>query len=503
MLSFVIIAEVRALVRCNMTAAEFHSTSSVGGRPAEARFHPLFRRFTPLLCVADGLLIVLASIVSGYAYHSLILGEVGNGEVFLGVGGFFAIIYSIVMSARGNFESTAVANYPVQRREISYVWMSGFCILMIVMFTLKTSGELSRGATAVFVVTGLGGLQLWRWVVARGLLTAIARGEFVQRNIIVVGETEQLFGGKVIDELRRSGSHAVKIFVTNTADLQGEKVPLVLPRLVNDIVEASRNSEVDEIILALNWNRARRIEELVYTLQVVPLPVRLLPDQNALRLLGNGSAHVCGNWNIELQRAPLSAAEQALKRLVDLIFASTAILLFLPLLLFVSVLIKFDSRGPILFTQTRNGFSGRPFRIFKFRSMTVTEDGPFIRQATCNDVRVTKMGRLLRKTSIDELPQLFNVLLGDMSLVGPRPHAFAHGTEFEKLIASYAFRHHVKPGITGWAQVNGLRGETPTVDLMERRVELDLWYINNLSLWLDLKILAKTLLVLGRQPLAY
>jgi Undecaprenyl-phosphate glucose phosphotransferase len=486
-----------------MTVTEFHAPSSVSGRPAEARVRRVFRRFTEFLCVADSSLIVIASIVSGYAYHRLILDLPGDGEVFVGVGGFFAIYYSIVMAARGNFKSTAVANYPAQWREISFVWMSGFCILMIVMFTLKTSGELSRGATAVFLVTGLGGLLLWRRVVTNGLLAAIARDEFVQRNIIVVGETEQLVGGQVIDELRRGGSHPVKIFVTDTTDLRGESVLTVLPRKVVEIVEASRNFEVDEIVLALNWNRARRIEELAHSLRIVPLPVRLLPDQNALRLLGKGGSDARESWSVELQRAPLSATEQALKRLVDLIFASTGILLFLPLFLFVSVLIKFDSRGPILFTQTRNGFSGRPFRIFKFRSMTVTEDGPVIPQATRYDRRVTSIGRLLRKTSIDELPQLFNVLLGDMSLVGPRPHAFAHGTEFERLIASYAFRHHVKPGITGWAQINGLRGETPTVDVMERRVELDLWYINNWSLLLDMKVLVKTVFVLGRQPLAY
>ena len=482
-----------------MSVTGLHATSSVRGLSARAPFRHVFRRFTELLCVADGFLIVVASIVSGYAYHKLFFGVAGNIEEFLGVGGFFAIYYSIVMAARGNFGSTAVANYSAQVREFSFVWMSGFFILMIIMFTLKTSGELSRGATAAFLVTGLGALLLWRWVVAHGLQAAIARGEFVQRNIMVVGEIEQLVGAKVIDELRRGGSYPVRVFTTNS-DL---KALSALPQLLRDIVEASRNFEVDEIVLALDWNRAQRIEELVYALRVVPLPVRLLPDQNALRLLGKGGAHTHRGWSIELQRAPLSAAEQALKRVVDLILASTGILLFLPLLLFVSVLIKLDSRGPILFTQTRNGFSGRPFRIFKFRSMSVIEDGAVIRQATRDDIRVTRIGRLLRKTSIDELPQLFNVLLGDMSLVGPRPHAFAHGTEFERLIASYAFRHHVKPGITGWAQVNGLRGETPTVDLMARRVELDLWYINHWSLWIDVKILAKTLFVLGHQPLAY
>jgi Undecaprenyl-phosphate glucose phosphotransferase len=486
-----------------MTVSEFHPASSVGGRSAQARFRHLFRRFTELLCAADACLIVFASIVSGYAYHRLILGSPGDSEMFLGVGGFVAIYYSIVMAARGNFASTAAATYSPQAREILFVWLSGFFILMMAMFSLKTSSELSRGTTAVFLVVGLGGLLLWRRLVALGLMAAIARGEFVQRNIIVVGETEELAGGKVIDELRRGGSRPVGVFATNRTDLKAEGIPPALRRLVGDVVEASRNSEVDEIILALDWHHGRRIDELLHEFRVLPLPVRLLPDQNALRFLEIGGARVRGGWSVALQRAPLSSAEQVLKRLVDLIFAGTAILLFLPLLVFVSVLIKLDSRGPILFTQIRNGFSGRPFRIFKFRSMTVTEDGPVVRQATRNDIRVTRIGRLLRKTSIDELPQLLNVLLGDMSLVGPRPHAFAHGTEFEGLIASYAFRHHVKPGITGWAQVNGLRGETPTVDLMERRVERDLWYINNWSLWLDVKILVKTLFVLGRQPLAY
>jgi undecaprenyl-phosphate galactose phosphotransferase/putative colanic acid biosynthesis UDP-glucose lipid carrier transferase len=486
-----------------MTSAEFHAVASVREWPERPRFLRLFRRFAEVVCAADAFLIVTAGVVSGYAYHRLILGSPGDGEIFFGVGTFFAIYYSIVMAARDNFRSIAVANYTAQFREISLVWMSGFFILMMAMFTLKTSSELSRGATAVFLVTGLGGLLLWRRFVALGLRAAIARGEFVQRNIILVGETEQLAGAKVVDELRRGGSRSVKVFAANATDLGAQRIHPVLRQLVRDIVEASRNFEVDEIILALDWHHGQRIEELVHELRIVPLPVRLLPDQNALRFLGTGGDHSLGSRAVELQRAPLSDIEQALKRLIDLTCASTALLLFAPLLLFTSLLIKLDSRGPILFTQTRNGFSGRPFRIFKFRSMTVTEDGPVIRQATRNDKRVTRVGRLLRMTSIDELPQLLNVLLGDMSLVGPRPHAFAHDTEFEKLIASYAFRHHVKPGITGWAQVNGQRGETPTVDLMERRVELDLWYINNWNLWLDLKILVRTLIIMGHQPSAY
>jgi undecaprenyl-phosphate galactose phosphotransferase/putative colanic acid biosynthesis UDP-glucose lipid carrier transferase len=147
-----------------------------------------------------------------------------------------------------------------------------------------------------------------------------------------------------------------------------------------------------------------------------------------------------------------------------------------------------------LFTQWRSGFNGRLFRIIKFRTMTVLEDGPVIRQASRNDVRFTGVGRLLRRTNIDELPQLLNVLRGEMSLVGPRPHAAAHDCQYEREIAAYAFRYQLKPGITGWAQFNGYRGETRTLDVMSKRIELDLWYIKNWSIWLDVKILLGTLL---------
>jgi exopolysaccharide biosynthesis polyprenyl glycosylphosphotransferase len=203
-----------------------------------------------------------------------------------------------------------------------------------------------------------------------------------------------------------------------------------------------------------------------------------------------------------MQRAPLTRTEQFVKRCFDMIGATSMLLLLSPVMLLTALLIKLDSHGPILFFQTCNGFNGRAFRIVKFRTMHVLEDGNAIRQATRADPRVTRLGQWLRRANIDELPQLFNVLYGNMSLVGPRPHAVAHNNEYDKLIANYALRNHVKPGITGWAQVNGYRGETSTTDLMAKRVELDLWYINNWSMWLDIRILFRTL-ILGLQPTAY
>ena len=195
---------------------------------------------------------------------------------------------------------------------------------------------------------------------------------------------------------------------------------------------------------------------------------------------------------LELQRGPLNAYQRGLKRTFDIVVASVGLLAISPMLLMVALIIKFDGPGPVFFAQLRTGYSGRTFRILKFRTMKVLENGDVIVQAKKNDNRVTSSGRWLRRTSIDELPQLFNVLWGDMSLVGPRPHALAHDVEYDKLIDRYGLRFQVKPGITGWAQVNGLRGETETVDLMKSRIECDLWYISNWSLMLDIRTLIKT-----------
>jgi len=183
--------------------------------------------------------------------------------------------------------------------------------------------------------------------------------------------------------------------------------------------------------------------------------------------------------------------------------AGAGLVTLLPLLAIVSLAIKLDSRGPVIFRQSRRGFNGHEFMIWKFRTMTVVENGTVIYQAKRNDERVTRVGRLLRVTSIDELPQLVNVLRGEMSLVGPRPHALAHDDEYGGAIGRYAFRHHVKPGITGWAQVNGFRGETPELDLMMKRIDLDLWYIDNWSFWLDLWIIVRTCFEIVRGRNAY
>ena len=214
-------------------------------------------------------------------------------------------------------------------------------------------------------------------------------------------------------------------------------------------------------------------------------PVRTLLGQRGLSTDGL-------SLPVTVQGAPLTAFERAVKRTLDVVGSVTAILFLSPLFLLAAIAIKLDSGGPIIFQQRRTGFNAKEFVIFKFRTMTVLEDGAAITQACRGDLRTTRVGKFLRRSSIDELPQLLNVLKGEMSLVGPRPHAVAHDREYEVHIADYGFRRHIKPGITGWAQVNGLRGETRSLETMTERVKLDLWYINNWSLGFDISILART-----------
>jgi undecaprenyl-phosphate galactose phosphotransferase/putative colanic acid biosynthesis UDP-glucose lipid carrier transferase len=233
-------------------------------------------------------------------------------------------------------------------------------------------------------------------------------------------------------------------------------------------------------------------------LRTLPVPVQLLPDSFVRSIWKRAADRFRKPLLIELQRVPLSRAEQWAKRLFDVLVSAVILILLVPVLLVVCVAIKLDSRGPAIFRQRRKGFNGKEFIIYKFRTMTVMENGSKILQACKRDSRVTRLGRLLRRSSIDELPQLINVLRGEMSLVGPRPHAVAHDEEYGSLIPTYAFRHHVKPGITGWAQVHGFRGETRSLELMKRRIELDLWYINNWSVALDTQILVRTFFELLR-----
>jgi exopolysaccharide biosynthesis polyprenyl glycosylphosphotransferase len=240
------------------------------------------------------------------------------------------------------------------------------------------------------------------------------------------------------------------------------------------------------------WHDRQTIDRCIEAFMTVPTSIYLAPERLLDRFESVAIEHIGPIAGLHLLRPPLSLAAVVAKRVFDIVLSFAGLLVFLPLLVAAGIAIKLDSPGPIFFLQRRYGFNQKPFRIIKLRTMTTLEDGPVVPQATRHDSRFTRVGQFLRRWNIDELPQLINVLAGDMSLVGPRPHALAHDQHWGVDIALYARRHNVKPGITGWAQIHGFRGNIVTDDQLQGRIEHDLYYIDNWSLWLDLRILFAT-----------
>jgi putative colanic acid biosynthesis UDP-glucose lipid carrier transferase len=272
---------------------------------------------------------------------------------------------------------------------------------------------------------------------------------------------------------------------------------------LDELAAYAKTSHADLIYITLPMTSHPRILELIDELRDTTSSIYFVPDTLPFDPIQTRLASIAGMPLVAVCETPHYGVIGALKRASDLVIAGLLLLLLAPLMLGIALAIKLTSPGPVLFKQRRYGLDGREIVIYKFRSMCAQEDGPEIRQATRNDSRVTRLGAFLRASSLDELPQLINVLQGRMSVVGPRPHAVAHNEMYRKLISGYMLRHKVRPGITGWAQVNGLRGETETVDLMQARIEYDLAYLRDWSLWLDFKILFKTLLVVWKKENAY
>ena len=281
-------------------------------------------------------------------------------------------------------------------------------------------------------------------------------------------------------------------------------VPEKLAGHCRDTANFVRGHGVKVVYIALPLANVPRMSELVNALRDTTASVYFVPDAFAFDLIQGRLVEINGMPALSVCETPLHGLEAVFKRAMDLVIASLGLLMLAPLLLGVAAAIKLTSRGPVFFRQRRYGLDGEEIVVYKFRSMRVCEDGAVVAQATKGDPRVTRVGAMLRKTSIDELPQLLNVIQGKMSLVGPRPHAIAHNELYRKLINGYMIRHKVRPGITGFAQVNGLRGETETLEKMSERVRYDLEYLRNWSPWLDIKILFKTLaVVLHDQRNAY
>lgn len=466
------------------------------------RLAPPFYLIQPAIAMSDGILIVGSSVTAAVGYHSYFLSDTPDLQPYVGIGVLCALNFVVTLIALGAYRVESLTDRKHQSGQIIWVWTGVFLLLLGILFALKTSTTLSRGATFIFFCVGLLILLAWRGVVARLLTRALTEGTFAKQKTIIIGERNMLLRSNALSMLRRYGYTPAAVFELGSDELSARRGCNALSATLGSAIKTGREEGIENVLLFLSWERRQCIEQILNALSVLPARVHLIPDQWVGRYLGR-TYNIGEIWTAELKRAPLTKLEKAVKRAIDLVGAATGILLLSPLMLCTAVLIKLDSAGPLLFTQWRSGFNGRSFRIVKFRTMTVLEDGPVIQQARRGDPRVTRVGRWLRRMNIDELPQLFNVLRGEMSLVGPRPHAVAHDCEYERKIAEYAFRYQLKPGITGWAQCNGYRGETQTLDLMAKRVGMDIWYINNWTIWLDVRIVIRTFAVAAWQSRAY
>jgi Undecaprenyl-phosphate glucose phosphotransferase len=465
------------------------SSPALGVGPGSRWRLPIaYRAIASTALGVDLALILVSATCAEAAYHKIPDELSGEYSHTVAAAIFVAVLFVASMRVQKLYSPTRLMLWDDQARSVLGAWCGAFLILASGVFSWGVSRDLSRGDVLLFWAIGLvallGHRAAWRIALPRALESGALRG----RTIVSLTWVEAV-PPQFTDNLTRHGYRSVAHFHVPPDESHADVV-------VDNIISICRTSDVEEIMLFVDPERMSNVQWVARRLRVLPLPVTLAPF-GALAQLFQRSRHDIGDTvAIELQRAALSPAEQAVKRGVDIIVSLVGLICFSPILLAAAIAIRLESPGPALFRQTRHGFNGRPFGMYKLRSMTVMENGDVVlRQAQKRDERITRIGRWLRRLSIDELPQLINVLIGEMSIVGPRPHASAHERYFTSAVEKYAFRHHVKSGITGWAQVCGARGETDTLDKVRRRVELDLWYINNWSIWLDFSIMVRTVFV--------
>jgi Undecaprenyl-phosphate glucose phosphotransferase len=371
--------------------------------------------------------------------------------------------------------------------------------LLVLGFLTRLTEDYSRGSLVLFYLVGLPAVLTARYALVSTVVLGSKVGLVTAQRVFLIGSGEdisafvqryqpwnfglQMIGGAPLTRLDKYSSP--------------EERRQVLGADLKHAVESARGLRPDAVYIVAPWSDTGTIDLCVDEFLNMPVEIHLGPERILDRFDNVRIAKHGAMASLQLTRAPLSRFEQMQKRIFDVTIAAGVLISLSPLLAVVALGVWLEGGRPILFRQRRYGFNQHEFRIIKFRTMMTLDDGDVVPQVTHDDPRVTRFGRILRKWNIDELPQLINVLKGDMSLVGPRPHALSHNREYEQKIALYARRHNVPPGITGWAQVNGFRGEIDTDDKMRARVDHDLYYIDNWSPWLDLRILLKTLLSRG------
>lgn len=414
---------------------------------------------------------------------------------YFAVLGFFGFVCILLFQAVGIYSETLFSN-ALRLRLVLIAWSAAFVMLLFMhqalsLFEYITPDQLVvwfLGSLVLFYIERVGLLMLFKHQMKKG---------FFLQNAVILGATEN--GQRLAEYLL--ANQDIRSGVSGFIDDRIGRMPKTvanLPLLGNssDLERLIREDRVTQVLVALPWTAENRMDYIIRELRRLPVNVLLVPDMVAFRHAHNRITEVAKLPMFNASDVPLSGWSPFFKRAEDILLSSLALLLLSPVMLLVAIAIKLDSRGPVLFRQKRYGYNNRLIQVCKFRSMHQHQaDATAEKQTTRGDVRITRVGRFIRKTSLDELPQLFNVVAGSMSMVGPRPHATATkaaGILFEEAVKEYTSRHRVKPGITGLAQINGYRGETDTVEKIEKRVEFDLEYIENWSVWFDIYILLRT-----------
>jgi putative colanic acid biosynthesis UDP-glucose lipid carrier transferase len=410
-----------------------------------------------------------------------------------------------VMSLLGAYDARSLLSLRHQILKVFAAWAAIIVGLLSFVFFSHLTEQVARLWVVYWAGSGILLMTAMRHIV-RSYIGAQRRMGKLAINVAVVGPEH--LAQKIVRRLTASEREDVNIVgifhlgETGGADAGG--VPVENRGSVAELCNIARKVRVDEVVIAVPEKVDATFNSAVRRLSTLPTNINLCPDLFDVVTPPRKVKILSDTLMINVCERPLAGWASIVKRVEDIVLSSLLLVFFFPLMAMIALLIKLDSKGPVLFKQQRFGFNNDTITVLKFRTMRQDTCGDgTVPQAQQNDPRVTRVGRILRRTSLDELPQLINVLMGDMSLIGPRPHAVAHNEHYAKIIDGYLARHRVRPGITGWAQVNGYRGETKNVELMIQRVKHDLYYIDNWSLWLDIRILLKSVLCGFVHPNAY
>lgn len=454
----------------------------------------------PLMRVVD-----LALIYGGLWLPTYARGEVWGQKEWI-AGTIAAVVFLVIGQSLSVYESVRGVRLRQQLVRIWAGWFGGVVpTLLFLLFLSKQSEEYSRIVVSSWFILAPFLISVWRTAATMTLRELRSRG-YNTRGVAIVGMTE--LGEQLALQMQNIPSLGLRVygFYDDREEERCHPIPESLGARagsLDHLVEAARSGEIDLIYIAFPLRAEPRINELLRRLSDTTASVYLAADFFVFDLLHARWTTLGSVPTMSLYETPFYGVDGWLKRIEDIVLGSLILVIVSIPMLIIGIAVKLTSPGPAIFKQRRYGLNGEVIDVLKFRSMTVMEDGNDIPQATKDDERVTKLGAFLRRTNLDELPQFFNVLKGSMSIVGPRPHAVAHNELYRRKVRGYMLRHKVKPGITGWAQVNGWRGETDTLDKMEKRVEHDLDYIRNWSLLWDLQIIVMTVFAAGARRNAY